>query len=164
VKGVAVFLLAVFLVSLPLEAAFAQTQAQETESAAPAPEFPQWARDLRRGEIIAFGAFPFTLFFATSIYETWKWGYYDNFSWDQRRYAPWPLKPPGAERLNNDEFLAVMGIAAGTAILIAVIDHIIIRVRRSRAAREAARIPQGEVRVNRSPWPPEDAPPETESP
>jgi hypothetical protein len=124
-----------------------------TTTSVPKPVFPQWVRDLRRGEIIAFGAFPFTMFLTTVIWDTYKWGHYDDFSWANRRYAPWPVKPAGAERLDNDEFIRVMGIAAGAAIIIAITDHILIRVRRTRAARAAARLPPGDVRIERRPWP-----------
>ncbi|MDR2516306.1 MAG: hypothetical protein LBC88_02860 [Spirochaetaceae bacterium] len=156
-RGVAAGLLAVLLFSLPLERVRAQNTGQSGTGAPAAVrrERPQWVRDLHRGEIIAFGAFPFTVFFARTAYESWKWGYYDNFNWNNRRYAPWPVKPAGAERLSNDEFLAVIGAAAGTAVIIAVVDHILIRVRRSREARTAARRPPGEVQVETSPWPPE---------
>jgi hypothetical protein len=102
------------------------------------------------------------MFFASVVMDTYKWGHYDDFSWENRRYAPWPLKPAGAAQFTNDEFLQVMGIAAGVAVFVAVTDHILLRLRRARAEREAARLAPGEARIERRPWP--EAPPPAEPP
>jgi hypothetical protein len=151
-RSIAALLTVVFLLSLPVPGLSAQTTTAEEVKI----EFPQWARDLRRGEIIAFGAFPFTMFFSSVVWDTYKWGYYDDFSMSNTRYAPWPIKPADGEALTNTEFLKVMGIAAGAAVLIAITDHILIRIRRARAARQAASVPRGQFRIERKPWPPEE--------
>ncbi|MDR1909836.1 MAG: hypothetical protein LBQ35_08000 [Spirochaetaceae bacterium] len=161
-KRTAFFLTLILLSAIPAGPLRAQSAGGSAEAGAAAPEFPQWLRDLRRGEIIAFGAYPFAMFFTGVVLDTYKWGYYDNFSWDNRRYAPWPLKPAGAAQLSNSEFLQVMGIAAGVAVFVAVTDHILLRLRRARAAREAERLAPGEMRIERRPWP--EAPPQEEPP
>lgn len=101
--------------------------------------FPQWTKDLRRGEIIAFGSFPFMYFFTNFSYDTYRFA---THSWD-RRYAPWPMKGAGAVETSQKEKLAVIGIAAGSAVLVALIDFAIVKVKRNRAEREIRSLPPG---------------------
>jgi hypothetical protein len=76
--------------------------------------FPPWALDLRRGEVIAFGSFPIALLLSSLI------------------IAP----------ATEEEFSLSIGTAALAAVLVAVADHIIIRVRRNRASRQAPPPPE----------------------
>ena len=99
-------------------------------------EFPLWARDLRRGEIIAFGAFPFAYFFTNFGYDAYRWS---NNSWDNR-YAPWPFNTAGTVEKTQEDKIAVIGIAAGVAIAIALVDHGIMRSRRNRLERQRMEI------------------------
>ena len=100
-------------------------------------EFPLWARDLRRGEIIAFGAFPFAYFFTNFGYDSYRWS---NNSWDNR-YAPWPFNTAGTIEKTHEDKIAVIGIAAGLAIVIALVDYGIMRSRRARLERQRLEIP-----------------------
>jgi hypothetical protein len=122
--------------------------------------FPQWAKDLRRAEIVAFGAFPFTYFFTNFSVDLYRCGTND---WDQR-YAPWPFKAAGAVEQTQDQKLMTLGIAAGGAVVIALVDFGIERFRRSRRE-QAARIQEGTPIIIRKPLhenvPDEEAPPET---
>ena len=93
---------------------------------------PLWARDLRRGEIVAFGSFPFAFFFTNMIYDTYRCSTHD---WD-RRYAPWPLKSAGSVDLTRKEQLRNLGIAAGSSVVIAVVDHLIVRYQRNKREKE----------------------------
>ena len=107
--------------------------------------FPQWARDLRRGEIIAFGAFPFAYFFANFGFDAYRFATND---WD-RRYAPWPFNAsPTIEKTQSEMFMTI-GLAAGTAILISLVDHGIMRARRNRLARESINLPEGSTVIIR---------------
>ena len=54
--------------------------------------FPQWSKDLRRGEIVALGSFPFTLFFSSFVMDTFR---LSTNGFDMR-YAPWPINTGGA--------------------------------------------------------------------
>ena len=101
--------------------------------------FPQWTRDLRRAEIIAFGSFPFMYFFTNLSYDTYRFA---THNWD-RRYAPWPMKGAGAVETSQREKLAVIGIAAGGAVLVALIDFTIVKVKRNRAEKEIRNLPPG---------------------
>jgi hypothetical protein len=123
-------------------------------------EFPQWARDLRRADIITFGSFPFTFFLAGIIVDTYRASRHD---WDTR-YGPWPVNMGGAVSRTTEEHLATISVAAGGAALVATADYIIQRVKREQAARNAARLTAPDPIIIRKPWPPgeeaEDAAPE----
>ena len=101
-------------------------------------DFPLWARDLRRGEIIAFGAFPFAYILANFAFDSYRLA---TNGWD-RRYAPWPFNAsPTIEQTQGQKFMT-LGLAAGTAIVIAVVDHGIMRARRNRLERENRNLPE----------------------
>jgi hypothetical protein len=93
-------------------------------------EFPQWARDLRRFDVITLGAFPFAFFTATFFTDLTRWSQHD---W-QMAYSPWPLKPTGAYETSDNEKVAILGIAFAIAIGVAVVDHIVIKIKRLKAA------------------------------
>ena len=99
--------------------------------------FPQWAKDLRRFDIIMFGVFPFSLFFTTTITNTIRWGQHANFSFSEegRRYAPWPLKSAGAEPMERGEQFRTIMIAAGVSVAVAAIDIIVVTVKRKKEKR-----------------------------
>ncbi|MDR2742253.1 MAG: hypothetical protein LBB98_08905 [Treponema sp.] len=108
-------------------------------------ELPQWARDLRRADIITFGSFPFTFLLAGIIVDTYR-----TFQHGDSRYAPLV----GSISRTTGENVAVISAAAGGAVLVATADYIIQRVKRERAAREAARLTPQEPVIIRTPWPP----------
>jgi hypothetical protein len=112
-------------------------------------ELPQWAKDLRRADIITFGAFPFTVFLGGIIVDTYR---ASQNNWDTR-YGPWPVNMGGSVSRTTEENLATITVAAGGAVLIAVADYIIQRTKRTRTTREAARYSPPEPAVIRQPWP-----------
>ena len=124
--------------------------------------FPQWAKDLRRGEIVAFGSFPFMYFFTNFGYDSYR---YAVNGWD-RRYAPWPLKAAGAEETTQREKIITLGIAAGGAVLIAFIDYGIVRYKRNRQERDIRNLPPGTPIIIRKPLYGEEgeSPPDTQEP
>jgi hypothetical protein len=113
----------------------------------PSSEFPLWVRDLRRGEIIAFGSFPFTMFASTFAMDASRYFDHDN----DERYAPWPFKPPGAIEMSREDREKTLFAAAIASATIAVVDFAIIQIKRSR---EKQRIRQrengGEIQITRS--------------
>ena len=117
------------------------------------PLFPQWARDLRRAEIIAFGAFPFMMFFSILSIDTYRAA---NHDWDSR-YLPLPLKGPGAIEMDTDEHVLALGIAISGSLAVSLADHIIVRIKRARAEKQRLDLPEGELIILRKPWPPEEA-------
>ena len=102
-------------------------------------DFPQWSRDLRRAEIIAFGSFPFTYFFTNFSYDIYRMS---GNNWD-RRYAPWPITAPGAFEKSNSEKFIIIGVAAGTSIVLALVDYMIESSRRNRIQRHLETYPDG---------------------
>jgi hypothetical protein len=114
-------------------------------------DFPQWAKDLRRAEIVAFGTFPFAYFFSNFGYDLYR---YKTNDWDIR-YAPWPIKGAGAVEQTHDEKLKVLAYAAGGAVLIAIVDFGIERFKRSR--RENVTLPEGTPIIIRKPLVEENA-------
>lgn len=107
--------------------------AQEMETA-PEPyapdEFPGWARDLRRGEIIALGSFPVVLLLSNIGYDVVRFGResLEAGEWNYT-YAPWFFGPPDKPPLTEDERIGVLLTAAGLSIGVAVVDFIIGRAR-----------------------------------
>ncbi|MDR1305999.1 MAG: hypothetical protein LBK74_00305 [Treponema sp.] len=90
---------------------------------------PQWVKDLRRAEIVAFGSFPFTLFFTKTFIDLYRTATHD---WD-RRYAPWPFKAAGAVSMDGDQIKMMFAIAVSASLTISITDYIIVRYKRSRA-------------------------------
>lgn len=122
-------------------------------------EFPQWAKDLRRADIITFGAFPLTFFLGGIAVDTYR---ASRHGWDTR-YGPWPVNMGGAVSRTTEEQIVTICVAAGGAVLVAVTDYIIQRVKRERAARYAALMAPADPIIIRNPWPPgeeSEAPPQ----
>ncbi|MCL2094356.1 MAG: hypothetical protein FWH12_09230 [Treponema sp.] len=108
---------------------------------------PLWARDLRRGEIVAFGSFPFVYFFTNLGMDIYRSSQHD---WD-RRYAPWPFASAGAIDKTTEERVRSISIAATGAIVIALLDYGIVRYQRSQREREARLYPEGTPIIIRNP-------------
>ena len=128
-KRISVFLLFFILMSFQ---ANAQTNAADSPGAFDMSGSPQWAQDLRRGSIVAFGSFPFTFFFTTFFMDTSR---LISNDFDQR-YAPWPFKPAGAIDMTHDQQIMSIGIAAASSLVIAFIDYLIVSNNRNRQSRE----------------------------
>jgi len=91
-------------------------------------EFPLWQRELRRFEILSFGALPFITMMSF-------WGY-DIIRFAQHprdpRYYPWPFKPnQGAVSLTENEQFGVFLTAIGLSITVGIIDITYRAIKRS---------------------------------
>jgi hypothetical protein len=116
-------------------------------------EFPLWVRDLRRAEIVAFGSFPFTMFFSTFAMDSFRFANHNgNFS-----YAPWPFKSAGAVEMSRHERINTIIAAAAASLIISLVDHIIMRYKRAKAAEEDPG--PGQPIIIRRPWPSGTEPP-----
>jgi len=125
---------------------------QTTQEIKPDPkERPQWLRDLRRAEIVAFGSFPFAMFTATMGMDLYRWQRANGMSWDDRSYAPWPLKSAGAVAMTDDEQKNTITLAIGLSLTVALVDHLIVRIRRQRERRRIEEMPAGTIIINRIP-------------
>jgi hypothetical protein len=116
---------------------------------------PQWVKDLRRWEIVAFGTIPFTMFTATFAMDMHRWNKNSNmdFSAQGRRYAPWPLKSAGAVAMEKREQEMVFIIAGSLSAAIAIADMIIVQVQRHKERKRVEALPVGTAIIIRKPWP-----------
>ncbi len=88
-------------------------------------EFPLWAHDLRRYEVIAIGSYPITFFASSLIY-------------DFSIYAANDFNPSysmGSQRDGNDIGI-IIGSAVGISLVIATVDLIINTSRRKKAEKQ----------------------------
>jgi hypothetical protein len=132
-----------------------QTQTNSTSiNQFDASEFPQWGKDLRRLEIIAFGTFPFTMFTATTVIDLWR---ASNHNWDGR-YMPWPAKTAGAIDMTTREHEIVMMAAGITSIALAMTDMVIVQIKRHRVRQRALQFPGGTPIIIKRPLTPEVPP------
>lgn len=97
------------------------------ENRPPAPytadEFPGWALDLRRGEIVAIGVFPISLLASRLLYDVVRFGYQSARSGEFRQdYAPWFFAPPDAPELTDGERVGILIGAVGISLTIALVD------------------------------------------
>ncbi|MEL3906151.1 MAG: hypothetical protein P1P65_03835 [Treponema sp.] len=82
-------------------------------------EFPLWQRELRRFEILSFGALPFVTILSFWGYDMIRSAKHPK----DPRYYPWPLKQADkAVPLTEKEQLGVFFTAAGISVTIALID------------------------------------------
>ena len=113
---------ALLLAVLTLGAAV-RTPAQEP---APTPEpytreeFSASMQALRRAEIVAVGAFPFTLLFTILVYDYARWAGQGFVA----EVAPF-RRPAGEDPFSNDEKVAIAISAAGVAVAVAAADYLL---------------------------------------
>ena len=122
-----VVLFTLFFTSVYQVSAQSLSATQSTEVTFENGGLPQWAKDLRRWDIITFGVFPFSLFVVTFVTDTIRWIDSDA----DARYAPWPFKPANAVQMSSTEFGRSIIIAAGLSVIIGIIDYIIVVVKRN---------------------------------
>jgi len=134
-------------------------ETKKTTAAFDTTGFPQWVKDMRRWEIVAFGSIPFTMFFTTFGMDMYRWNNANgmDMSEEGRKFAPWPLKSAGADLLDKEEFEKVLKIAACVSVGIAFTDLVIVQVKRYRERKKAEALPAGTIIINRKPWPEEES-------
>jgi hypothetical protein len=125
----------------------AQTTSPPSSTQFDASDFPQWSRDLRRAEIVAFGSFPFTMFAAIFAMDTYR--FFDHDA--DQRYAPWPFKAAGALEMSVEEHQRTLLIAAGASVVISLTDFIIVQVNRGVEKRRIRNLPEGTPIIIRAP-------------
>jgi hypothetical protein len=114
---------------------------------------PQWVKDLRRWEIVAFGSIPFTMFLTTFSIDMYRWQQANgmDFSSEGRRYAPWPIKSAGAFAMESHEVVRTLTIAAALSVTVAFADLIIVQVKRRRARKRIEAMPSSTVIIEQRP-------------
>ena len=114
------------------QSAASRPEAPDAEPYDPS-EFPRWALDLRRGEIIAFGSLPVSLLASRLLYGL---GRFVVNSIVQRSFAteylPPIIAPPGSAvvPLGADENTWITVGAASISVTIAVVDYALGRAER----------------------------------
>jgi len=142
-------LVLIFLLFSPQFEAAAQSQSTPNNNIFDMTGFPQWARDMRRFDIIAFGSFPFAIFTVTFITDLFRWNEANGMDFNDMRYAPWPLKSAGAVEMTADEYTRTIWLAAGLSIVLAITDLIIVKVRQNNARRRIESRPASTVNIYR---------------
>lgn len=125
-------LIALVLVVAPVLSAGMQVSAQSTSDRPTIPEaepyeqeeFPQWALDLRRAEIVAFGSLPISLLASRLLYALARFTYKSiELGTFARAYLPPSIGPPDVVPLGRDESAWVVVGAISISSIIAVIDY-----------------------------------------
>ena len=144
-----------FFIVCPMFMVNAQTNQVIVSAMVDMSQFPQWSRDLRRWEIIAFGSFPFAMLTATFGMDMYRWSQANGMDLSDtgRRYAPWPLKSAGAVDMTNKEYETTMIIAASLSGVIAMADLVLVQIKRHKARQRAENLPVGTTIIVRRPWP-----------
>jgi hypothetical protein len=140
-RRLAAFILALIL-SVSLYADTTKTTTTTTSTTTPEAvpygpaEFPEWQKDLRRAEIISFGALPFVTFFASIYYDVYRY-----YSHDQEAgYLPWPFKNSDtAVALTEDEQKNILLYSAGISVGVAIFDFGYRQISREIRMRKAER-------------------------
>jgi hypothetical protein len=134
---VAAFLL--FLAVLPCVDAQSSTADSSSKDAA-AIEWPQFAQDLRRFDVVSFGLFPFAYLVTSFGYDLMRSA---QHGWDSA-YISWPLNGGWS----SDDYGKVLVSAAIVSLSVAVIDMAIVWAKRRAAGRreEARSRPETEIR------------------
>ena len=114
---------------------------------------PQWAKDIRRFEIVLFGSIPFAMFIATFAVDMVRWNDFNGMSFDDMTRAPWPLKSAGAVPMEDKDVETTLIIAASLSMAVAVADQIIVQIKRHKARKKAEALPVGTTIIVRKPWP-----------
>ena len=99
-------------------------------------EFPLWQRELRRFEILSFGALPFVTLLSFWGYDMIRAAKHPK----DPAYYPWPFKKADkAVALTEKEQLGVFLTAAGISVTIALIDITYRAIKRSAAKKRLER-------------------------
>ena len=119
-------LLTATLVSLALVAAPAGCE-ERTPEPYTEDEFPLWARDLWRAEVILVGSIPFSLFLTFEVFDTYR--FFTNGM--TQEYAPWPFRRGEPPAYANDETTWLAVSALSISLAVSVVDFMIGRFRES---------------------------------
>lgn len=93
-------------------------------------EFPDWAKYLRRYEIISLGSLPFTTMTVTTVYTVYR---YIDKGFDAN-YIPNPLAlSSSAANLDSDEQMNILYAAIGTSLVVGTVDLVIHIIKKEKA-------------------------------
>ena len=139
-------LIFILLVTLP---AFADDTSTTAEPYAQN-EFPQWAYDLRRTEIISFGSLPFVTLGVTLGMGTYKYatGAISSF--------PNPFNK-SSSTYTTDEQVQIIELSSAISVGLGITDLVINLIQRSNKERRLKKIQESKEKVSVTPLTPEEA-------
>ncbi len=108
--------------------------AQQKDTAEPYSilEFPDWAQQIRRTEIITLGSLPFTTLSVTTAYSVFRYAK-NNFNPD---YIPNPLaKSSSAANLNEEEQKNIVIAAVSVSALVGLVDLVITIIKNAKKSK-----------------------------
>ncbi len=111
-------------------------------------EFPQWAKDLRRGEIISLGAMPFV--------GLWVVGGYGGYKYFSGESDSFPNPFSSKDAFDKQEIWTMVGVTAGIGLGIGLTDFFVNLARRKKAERERL-LQEAKDREGITPLSPEEA-------
>jgi hypothetical protein len=115
-------------------------------------EFPQWAKDLRRADIIAFGVFPFVWFLSTIIIDVQRVVEHNG---DQSYYTGIFTQlfnsSTDLHEWGSAEYKKSFAISGILCVTIALTDYLIVRTKRSRAEKKARARQASDPDIKRTP-------------
>lgn len=95
-------------------------------------EFPEWAWSLRRGEIIAIGAFPIAMLLSSIVYQIGRFAVVSIQEGQvTAEQAPFFLSPGTGPAFNEEERIGLVVSGVVLSIGVAVADHILGRRERN---------------------------------
>lgn len=87
-------------------------------------EFPRWALDLRRAEIVAFGSLPLTLLTSRLVYAIGRYAVASvRAGGSDPAYLPPAFAPPGAVPFDRADGVRIVIGAAVLSTTVAVVDY-----------------------------------------
>lgn len=99
-------------------------------------EFPEWQKNVRRAEILSFGALPFVTFFSSLYYNVYRYYEHDR----EKEYLPWPLNTgKDTVPLAEDEQKKIFMYSAGISVGVAAFDFVWRTVKHEMKARKEER-------------------------
>jgi hypothetical protein len=115
-----------------------QDEPDDAHVAVPRPyereEFPEWAWDLRRGEIIALGTFPIAMIVSGIGLQLGRFAIKSNQAGEfSQEYAPFFLSTDTGPRYNEQERIGLLISAGVISSAVAVADYILGRLERRNA-------------------------------
>jgi hypothetical protein len=130
-KKFLIFLVSAFLFfSILPQNLFAADSSSSSKSATKYDDinFPQWAKDLRRTEIITFGSLPFVTLWTTVGYSLYQYGEFRN-----------PLDK-NTDSFTEDDQWRIIKISAATCVALGLTDLTINLIRRARKERRLRKL------------------------
>jgi hypothetical protein len=145
VKVLAIFVLAVFVFLAVVPGIGAQSNTKTTPNE-DAVEWPQFAKDFRRFDVISFGIFPFAYLVTSIGYDLSRSA---QHGWDSA-YYPWPFNEGGVGWTSDDYRNVLIGSAV-VSLSVAAIDLAIVWIKRHAAGKREEARARPETEIRRSP-------------